>query len=34
MTPPKTVLTELGEIEIRTPRDRDGEFEPQIVKKH
>lgn len=32
--PAKTVMTELGEIEIRTPRDRDGEFEPQIVKKH
>jgi putative transposase len=32
--PAKTVTTELGEIELRTPRDREGEFEPQIVKKH
>ena len=32
--PAKTVTTELGDIEIRTPRDRNGEFEPQIVKKH
>jgi transposase-like protein len=27
------VLTEVGEVEIDTPRDRDGSFEPQIVKK-
>jgi putative transposase len=32
--PPKTVHSELGEIQLRTPRDRQGEFEPQIVKKH
>lgn len=32
--PAKTVMTEMGDIEVRTPRDRDGDFEPQIVKKH
>src|SRR6201994_3293989 len=31
---PKTVLTEsTGEVPIEVPRDRDGTFEPQIVKK-
>lgn len=31
---PKTVLTEAtGEVTIEVPRDRDGSFEPQIVKK-
>jgi putative transposase len=29
----KTVLTEVGLVEISVPRDRDGSFEPQIVKK-
>ena len=29
----KTVLTELGPVEIEVPRDREGSFEPQIVKK-
>ena len=29
----KTVLTEVGEVELDVPRDRDGSFEPQIVKK-
>jgi putative transposase len=29
----KTVLTEVGEVEIAVPRDRDGAFEPKIVKK-
>src|SRR5262245_22830870 len=29
----KTVLTEVGEVEIDVPRDRDGSFAPQIVKK-
>src|SRR6266571_602076 len=29
----KTVLTEVGEVEIAAPRDRDGSFEPRIVKK-
>src|SRR3954464_3209354 len=33
-TRPKTVLTEAtGQVEIDVPRDRDGTFEPQIVKK-
>ena len=30
---PKTVLTEIGPIEIEVPRDRDGTFEPGIVRK-
>src|SRR4051812_17673300 len=30
----KTVLTDIGPVEIAVPRDRDGSFEPQIVKKH
>jgi len=29
----KTVLTELGPVEIEVPRDRDGSFEPVIVRK-
>ena len=29
----KTVLTEAGPIELEVPRDRDGSFAPQIVKK-
>jgi transposase-like protein len=29
----KTVLTEVGEVEIEVPRDRDGSFEPKIVRK-
>src|SRR4051812_30238328 len=29
----KTVLTDIGPVEIAVPRDRDGSFEPQIVKK-
>ena len=29
----KTVLTELGPVEMDVPRDRDGTFEPVIVKK-
>jgi putative transposase len=33
-TRPKTVLTEsTGQVGIEVPRDRDGTFEPQIVKK-
>lgn len=31
---PKTVRSEYGEIELDIPRDRDGEFDPLIVKKH
>src|SRR5215469_9103271 len=31
---PKTVLTEsTGEVRLDVPRDRDGSFEPQIVRK-
>ena len=29
----KTVLTEVGPVEIEVPRDRDGSFEPVIVRK-
>ena len=29
----KKVKTDNGEIVIRPPRDRDGKFEPQVVKK-
>ena len=31
--PGKTVLTDQGPLRIRSPRDRNGTFEPQIVKK-
>jgi putative transposase len=30
----KTVQGDLGEVTLRTPRDRDGTFEPQIIEKH
>jgi putative transposase len=30
---PKTLITDQGEVRINTPRDRDGSFEPQIVRK-
>ena len=33
-TTPKTLTTDQGEVRIETPRDRDGTFEPQLVKKH
>src|SRR5215210_7534140 len=29
----KRVHTELGTVEIKTPRDRQGSFEPQLVRK-
>lgn len=29
----KTVHTEIGPVQIDVPRDRDGSFEPQLVKK-
>ncbi|MFD6384493.1 transposase, partial [Streptomyces nigra] len=29
----KTVLTDVGPVQITVPRDREGSFEPQIVKK-
>lgn len=30
---PKTVRTELGPVQVKTPRDRAGTFDPQLVKK-
>ena len=30
---PKTVKTDVGEVEIKTPRDRKGEFDPKTVPK-
>ncbi|HFU0690323.1 TPA: IS256 family transposase [Morganella morganii] len=30
----KTVLTDDGEFELTTPRDREGTFEPQLIKKN
>jgi putative transposase len=29
----KTVQTDLGPVQVKTPRDRDGSFEPQLVGK-
>jgi len=33
-TSKKKILTELGDVDIAIPRDRNGEYEPQIIKKH
>ncbi|MEW4363836.1 transposase, partial [Aliikangiella maris] len=30
----KTIRTEDGQFELNTPRDRQGNFEPELVKKH
>ena len=30
----KTLVTEQGEVTIEVPRDRNGTFEPKLVKKH
>ena len=30
----KTMITDVGPVDIDVPRDRDGTFEPQIVRKH
>ena len=30
----KTVHTSVGDMELAVPRDRDGEYEPRLVKKH
>jgi putative transposase len=30
---PKRLITDQGEVHIKTPRDRDGSFEPRIVRK-
>jgi transposase-like protein len=32
-TTPKTVLTDVGAVDLAVPRDRNGSFEPQIVRK-
>src|SRR3954463_8003160 len=29
----KTITTDLGAVDVRTPRDRDGSFEPRLVAK-
>ena len=31
---PKTVSGDMGELVLRTPRDRNGTFEPQLIAKH
>ena len=31
---PKTVKTKFGSIDMEIPRDREGEFSPQIIPKH
>jgi len=30
----KTIRSDKGEIRIKTPRDRNGDFDPQIIQKH
>ncbi len=30
----KTIKTNYGATELALPRDRNGEFDPQIIKKH
>ena len=30
----KTVKTQLGEVDVKIPRDRNGEYEPQIIAKY
>ena len=32
-TSPKTVKGKHGQVDIEVPRDRNGEFEPQLIKK-
>jgi putative transposase len=32
-TTPKTLLTDVGAVDLEVPRDRSGTFEPQIVRK-
>jgi len=31
---PKTLKTNLGEIKVNIPRDRNGEFDPKVIPKH
>jgi putative transposase len=33
-TTPKRLLTEVGKVDVRIPRDREGTFDPRLVKKH
>lgn len=33
-TSKKTILTEIGDIDLSIPRDRNGKYDPKIVKKH
>ncbi len=33
-TTPKVIKGKRGQIEIEVPRDRNGEFEPQLIKKN
>ncbi len=30
----KTVKTQLGEVDVKISRDRNGEYEPQIIEKY
>lgn len=30
----KTIQTQMGKTELRIPRDRNGEFEPQLIEKY
>lgn len=30
----KTIQSQLGKTQLRVPRDRNGQFEPQVIKKH
>ena len=30
----RTMKTQLGEVDVNVPRDRNGEFEPQIIGKY
>lgn len=31
---PKTITTDVGQVTVQVPRDREGSYEPQIVRKH
>lgn len=33
-TTPKTLKTGFGKVKVNVPRDRNGQFEPQVLKKH
>lgn len=30
----KTVKTQIGEVQVKVPRDRNGEYEPKIIGKY